>query len=313
MLNYATNNQSATVLQHFFQKIKHSSARLSHWRKGRFSLALRRIEHVFLDINGTGKAGYRHCYNATREFLRIYLYHPDFYFLAGGMALMVFATRSFTEPGVEYGPWRPVVVALAAILAGAIPLVVSAALFPIHIKYRMNTWGLTVLNIVISANIFAFVEPIIPTFFYSTGVLHYQDLIFGILVFYALALGYLHLQLRKHISLNRYIDRHKTNSIFAILPADARGDVVALTAQDHYVEIITENGRHLVRMTMKKAIEMLPENAGIQVHRSHWVAFPAILNLEKTGSRYALLLRSGEKFPVGKAGVSEVQAFLEKR
>ncbi len=266
-----------------------------------------------MNIQKEGKATWEHSRASTRELVRIILYHTDFWFLVGGMALLVFVTRSFTEPGVDYGPWRPVVVSLAALLAGGIPVVMMLILYPIHILLRANTWVLTALNIVLSANLFALIEPAIPNYFYNEGVLTYRDLIFGILVFYALALGYLQLRLNKYYCFTRYEQRHRVRDLNSLLPADKRGPIINLSAQDHYVEITTENGQHMNRMSMKEAVNMLPENTGIQVHRSHWVAYSAMLSLETQAGRRILMLRNGQKVPVSKAKIYDVMLALGGR
>ncbi|MBL1437293.1 MAG: LytTR family transcriptional regulator [Rhodobacteraceae bacterium] len=286
---------------------------MNEWREAGFARALVQIEHTFSSIQNNGKATWQHSRDATRDMVRIILFHTDYYFLVGGMALLVFATRSFTEPGIDYGPWRPVVISLAALLAGFTPLVLLVIIYPIHIFAKANTWALTALNVVLSANIFALIEPEIPYYFYDDGVLVYQDLIYGMLVFYALALGYLQLRLNKYYCFNRYQKRHLVKDLNSIIPADKRGIIVAISAQDHYVEITTENGQHMARMSMTEAVAMLAEDLGVQVHRSHWVSFKAMLALERTTGRRFLTLRNGAKIPVSKAKTQEVISALNDR
>jgi len=133
------------------------------------------------------------------------------------------------------------------------------------------------------------------------------------LVFYGFPSLYLLMRLRPTICYNKYLERHASNSIEQFIPADKLGPLISLSAQDRYVEITTQNGVHLERMTIKRAVELVAECAGIQVHRSHWVAFEAVLDLEKTGERYAVLLRNGRKLPVGKSKVQALQTYLENR
>jgi len=282
------------------------------WQQLRFSLGLVNLEKVFLDIHKNGKATSKQCRSATREFIRISLFHPDLYFIVAGLALIVFTTRSFSDTSIDYGPWRPLVITLASVLAGFLPVLIWVLLFPLHIMKRVNIWLLTVVNAIISANIFAFIEPIIPNYFYTQGVLHYKDLIYGITVFYLIALLYLQMRLNKYVCLNCYGDRHDTKDMHNLLPADKRGEILALSAQDHYVEIATVHGFHLNRMSMKEAVEMLPEKAGMQVHRSHWVAYNAMISLNRTSDRYQIELRNGAQVPVSRSKITEVKAFLNQ-
>ncbi len=295
------------------QKTQNRAQRLYNWRCRQFNYALLQIEKTFLDIQQTGKITWQQGKAATKAMLRINIYNTDLYFLVGGMAILVFVTRSFTEPGVEYGPWRPVVIGLAALLAGIIPLALSIILFQMHLFMKVSTWALTGLNVVLSANIFSFIEPTIPNYFYTEGILGYQELIMGMLVFYALALGYLQLRLNTHYCFICFLKRHKAQGLDGLLPADRRGAVIMLSAQDHYVEIKTVNGQHLSRISMKDAVAMVPEGSGMQVHRSHWVAFSAILKMEKAGGKPYILLRNGIKVPVSKTKINEVQAYVDSR
>ena len=307
---YCYYNELAAELQNFPTRIQQRFRGLIAWQQAQFALALVNIEKVFLEIHRNGKATAQQCRSATREYVRINLFHLDFYFIVAGMAIMVFATRSFSDQNIDYGPWRPLVISLAAILAGIIPVIVSMLLYPFHLIMRVNIWLLTLLNALISANIFAFVEPIIPNYFYREGVLSYKDLIFGILVFYMIALLYLQLRLNKYICLNCYWDRHKSQDINSLMPADKRGDIMAIYAQDHYVNITTNKGEHLHRMSMKEAVAMIPENTGLQVHRSHWVAFSAMLTLQKQSDKYQLELRNGTKIPVSRTKIAELKLQL---
>ncbi len=297
-------------MQNFTTRIQQRIGTLIAWQQARFALALVNIEKVFLEIQSNGKANWSQCRNATREYFRINLYHLDLYFIVVGMALMVFVTRSFSDQNIDYGPWRPLVVSLAAVLAGTIPMLVSALLYPLHLIMRVSIWLLTVLNAIISANIFAFVEPVIPNYFYSEGILSYKDLIFGILVFYMIALLYLQLRLNKYVCLNCYWDRHNAQDINNLIPADKRGGVMALYAQDHYVNITTDKGEHLHRMSMKEAVAMIPADTGLQVHRSHWVAFSAMLTLHKISDKYQLELRNGSQIPVSRAKIADLKKLL---
>lgn len=294
-------------------KIKRILLRIFEWRASRFSQALIQIENIYLAIQQSRKATWGHVKQASKEMLYINIFHPDLYFLVIGMGLMVYVTRSFTEYGVDYGPWRPVVVCLASIMAGTVPMLVSVVLFPLHILLKVNTWVLTAANVVLSANIFAFLEPAIPNYFYERGVLGYHDLFHGILVFYALALSYLHMRLSKYYCFTCYLKRHETEDINRLLPANIRGNIISLSAKDHYVRIITDKGEHMVRMSMKDTISLLPPESGMLVHRSHWVSYNAMFSLSKNAERFLLKLRNGTQIPVSKVNVPKVKKILDAR
>lgn len=300
-------------MHEFWRKIQTGARRLQDWRAARFRGAVVGIEDIFETIRAKGRADWPQGFAAGRQFARIILFHTDFYFLIFGMAVLVFTTRAFTMPGVDYGPWRPVVVSLGALFAGAIPLLVGWLLYPLHILAKLRICVIVLLNIGISANIYAFAEPVIPHSFYTAGVLYYKDLIIGMLVFYGLGLGYLHLRLRRFYCFRRYLACQKRRDLYSLLPADLRGAIVSVSAKDHYVNIVTEHGNHTHRMSMKQAVAMLPPDEGVQVHRSHWVSRGAILALEESAGRRFLRLRNGQSIPVSKAKLPEVKAILGTR
>lgn len=297
----------------FLAQTREKIQKLQEWRAANFRNAATSLESIFCKIRKSGHPGWKDNVEATRQILRIVLFHTEFYLLVFGMGVLVYVTKSFTAAGVEYGVWRPLVVSLATIFAGSIPLFMIVLLFPFHIFFNVSTWLLTCINVILSANIFALVEPAIPETFYHDGILYYDDLIYPILVFYALALGYLHFRLNKYYSKLCVERRLASNRLPDILPPNIRGQVISLKAQDHYVEVATEKGMHLVRISLKEAIEMLPPHLGIKVHRSHWVAVDAIVSMEKSGERYFVVLSGGRKVPMAKAHSETVKMRLNER
>ena len=269
-------------MQHFHHLIKAQYKKVAQRQAKGFGRAVFQLEQVYERIHKNSRASPKDSVSATRQFLLIHLYSADFYFLLFGLTLLAFSTRAFSEPGIDYGVWRPVVITLAGVLAGVIPLILTMVLFPLHVIYRAQIWTLTALNIVVSAIIFSWVEPVIPRYFYHEGILKFRQ-------------------------------RHKKRNLEETVPADKRGPLVALSAQDHYVEILTENGSHLNRISMAEAVAMAPAEAGMSVHRSHWVAYNSMVSLNKSAERYHLKLRSGASIPVAKTKVAEVLKYLNSR
>ena len=59
------------------------------------------------------------------------------------------------------------------------------------------------------------------------------------------------------------------------LPPNLRGRLSHLSVQDHYVDVRTDKGGTLVLMRLADAIAETEGVAGLQIHRSHWVALEA--------------------------------------
>lgn len=90
--------------------------------------------------------------------------------------------------------------------------------------------------------------------------------------------------------------------LFALLPISKRGELVSVSADDHYVNIKTSRGSAHIRLKFSAALELLAESDGIQVHRSHWVNLNAVTDL-KTGrdGKPVIKLLDGSEIPVAKA------------
>jgi len=84
------------------------------------------------------------------------------------------------------------------------------------------------------------------------------------------------------------------------LPPEKRGELLYMSMQDHYVEIVTAKGRELVLLRLADAIIEAGSTNGIQVHRSHWVAFSAISSIKRDGGKAAVVMTDGTELPVSR-------------
>lgn len=101
------------------------------------------------------------------------------------------------------------------------------------------------------------------------------------------------------------------NAVVEKLDYDKRAPLVHLEAQDHYLRVVTELGEQLVLMRLGDAVALLPPDLGLQVHRSHWVAFDAIEDVQKRNSGQDVLLKNGAVVPVSRARMAELRRCRE--
>jgi len=87
---------------------------------------------------------------------------------------------------------------------------------------------------------------------------------------------------------------------------ELRGDLVWLSVQDHYVQIVTTKGRDMVLMRLSDAIREVGETPGLQVHRSHWVALGHISAVKRQGDRALLTLSGGDHVPVSRGYLPQI-------
>jgi hypothetical protein len=86
------------------------------------------------------------------------------------------------------------------------------------------------------------------------------------------------------------------------LPPDIGHDILCLKAQEHYTNVITTGGQALVYMRFSDAVGLASAGmAGVQIHRSYWVALAAIRNFERVDGRIIVRLVNGETLPVSRS------------
>ena len=87
--------------------------------------------------------------------------------------------------------------------------------------------------------------------------------------------------------------------------------VLRAEAQEHYVRLTTATENRMVLYRFNDIIAELPDVAGMQVHRSHWIAFETMIRLVKEDGRLWLELADGERVPVSRKYADEVRGKVE--
>jgi len=84
------------------------------------------------------------------------------------------------------------------------------------------------------------------------------------------------------------------------LPLDKRGPLIAMSVQDHYVQVATTKGTELILIRLTDAMAEVGDTPGLQVHRSHWVATKAVKSARRDGARAILTMANGMDIPVSR-------------
>ncbi len=93
-------------------------------------------------------------------------------------------------------------------------------------------------------------------------------------------------------------------ALYERLPPKLRsGDIYALSAEDHYVRVITSKGDDLILMRLSDAIKETAPLKGVQPHRSWWVAESGIDKV--SGNK--LTLHTGQTVPISRSGKKVVR------
>lgn len=90
-------------------------------------------------------------------------------------------------------------------------------------------------------------------------------------------------------------------AFLARLSPELGDNLLHLRMQDHYVEVITDKGSELLLMRFGDAMQQVEDLDGVRVHRSHWVATPAVRKIRREHGRAILELSNGEEVPVSRS------------
>lgn len=83
----------------------------------------------------------------------------------------------------------------------------------------------------------------------------------------------------------------------------------AVVAEDHYLRVITAEGSEMILMRLSDAISELSDRAGLQIHRSHWVARAGI----HSATASAVTLHDGTQLAISRSNAKAAKAFLATR
>lgn len=92
------------------------------------------------------------------------------------------------------------------------------------------------------------------------------------------------------------------------IPARLGRDLVALSAEDHYLRIHTMLGSDLILCRLGEAEQALADVPGLRVHRSWWVALAAVCGTRKVGDKQFLILTNGLEVPVSRSYLQAARA-----
>lgn len=79
-----------------------------------------------------------------------------------------------------------------------------------------------------------------------------------------------------------------------------QAELYAVSSEDHYLRVHTSLGDELILMRLSDALRELEAVAGLQTHRSWWVAISAVEEQKRFQGKSSLLLRSGISVPVSR-------------
>ncbi|WP_198008841.1 LytTR family DNA-binding domain-containing protein [Ahrensia sp. R2A130] len=95
------------------------------------------------------------------------------------------------------------------------------------------------------------------------------------------------------------------------LPRDAGFDLVSVSAEDHYLRVVTADGTATIKLPFATAITELKNYPGERIHRSHWVATSSVHSLDRSGRSHTVRLENGDSLPVSSTYLDRAATMVE--
>lgn len=87
-------------------------------------------------------------------------------------------------------------------------------------------------------------------------------------------------------------------TMFTELDPPLKGELLWAEAQEHYVRLTTSEETRMVLIRFADVLRDLPDDWGIQAHRSHWVSIKAVKEVFREGANLRLRLQTNDVVPV---------------
>lgn len=91
------------------------------------------------------------------------------------------------------------------------------------------------------------------------------------------------------------------------------GELISISSELHYLRVVTTDSEVMFLYNLKDALEELPPEAGVHIHRSHWVARGHVKELKKRNGSSECILSNGKRLPVSRRKFAEVRDLLERQ
>jgi hypothetical protein len=103
-------------------------------------------------------------------------------------------------------------------------------------------------------------------------------------------------------------EQRQSDGFLDLLPGEIGTDVIYLMSELHYLRVVTTKGSTLVLYNLRDAVQELPADAGLQPHRSYWIALRHVGKLLKHEGKAFLQLSDGSLVPISRRRLNEVKA-----
>ena len=102
------------------------------------------------------------------------------------------------------------------------------------------------------------------------------------------------------------VQSHARSELLHLTHLSGYQPIICLSAELHYLDVHTANDHQLILFSLRDAVDEIPKDLGIQIHRSHWVAWRAVAAIKKEGRQGIAIMTNGLQLPISRAKLPHV-------
>lgn len=91
------------------------------------------------------------------------------------------------------------------------------------------------------------------------------------------------------------------------LPTELGEELICAVMEDHYMNVYTDKGSHMLLIRMKDALIELKDYKGTQVHRSSWVVINKVKEVKKVARKTLLVMTNNIEISVSRKYLSAIK------
>lgn len=96
------------------------------------------------------------------------------------------------------------------------------------------------------------------------------------------------------------------------LPPEKRARIRRIHAANQYVEVVTDAGSAMLRLSLREAVTLIPADAGWLCHRSLWIRKDEVVALGYHRGQPQITDRNGGVYSISRAAVPRIREWLDR-
>ncbi len=234
----------------------------------------------------------------------------EYLFIISGIFIILASYGAFVITVANFGLASSVFWIFMAPISVFISTVVYVFLLPLYFIRGWNIWLVTAISVLIFSAIVSISSQFIWVSYTGDGQIHFFEVFGFVFGLYGLSHIFFNLINEPRLCFYKFKKCWQARALELSIPVQIRGELISIAAQNQMVKITTSRGYHIMRESLTNAIKRVHNTEGLKVHRSYWVAKPAIRKLDRQAGRNIIVLSNGQQIPVSDKKISDVKELL---